>query len=100
MSPSAIALVDCLAASVGALETRGNRRGASGKARLNRAVGAIVAGLLGHWGRPEPRAAFRPVERGNFTGTLVGSRQFEAAMGGLVGLGMVDQHGSLSVPID
>lgn len=92
-SANAVALVGDLARKVADHEqssgTRGNQRRPSGQAKLLRAVGAIVDGLLRAWASSTPRATFRRTEPAAFTGAPIGHRQFTAAMGGLAALGYV-----------
>lgn len=94
-SAAAVAFVDRLAGMVAdheqAAGTRGNQRRPAGQAKLRRAVGAIVAGLLRAWASGTPRVAFRRTEPKAFTGGPVGHRQFSAAMAGLVALGYVSR---------
>jgi hypothetical protein len=84
-----------LTATLAALEVRGNKRRASGMALLQRAVGAVVGGVLGNWAKDEPRASFRQSEPASFTGAIVGQRSFVAAMAGLVASGMIGKAGSI-----
>jgi hypothetical protein len=99
VSPGALALVADMTAQVAAHEeratTRGNRRRKSGTARLQQAVGAIIAGLLRCWARPEPRAVFRSRKTDDFTGGPVAARQYLAACDALFALGLVYRSGNI-----
>lgn len=97
-TPAAVALVEELTAAVADLEagTRGNRRGAAGRAKLHDAVGAVVGGLLRAWDGGTARACFHPLNRSAFTGGPVGHRQFTAAVAGLEALGHVARHAGIN----
>ncbi len=88
-----------LAARVAAIEAtsadRKTNRRKAGKAKLQGAVGAVVGGLLRRWARDVPEAVFRPRTPADFTGGPVASRQFIAAIDGLVGLGLLHRSRSI-----
>jgi hypothetical protein len=66
-----------------------------GIARQRQAVGAIIGGLLRHWGREAPQAVYRSRRKSDFTGGRVPSRQYLAACDALVALGLVEQSRSV-----
>jgi hypothetical protein len=98
-SPGAVALVTEVAALVVHHEatsgTRQTTRRQSGLDKLRSAVSAIVGGLLRRWGRDNPEPVFRSRTPGDFSGGLVGARQFLAACEALVELGLVRQSRSI-----
>ena len=92
VQPGALALVSRLTDMVAAHTNR--RWRPTDLAKLHRAVGALVGGILHQWRKG--RAVFRSRERGDFTGELVGNRPFLAAVDGLVALGQLATKGSIS----
>lgn len=88
-SPGAIALVTTLTALIADWEGRGNKRGATGRAKLHAAVGAVVGGGLHHWSADRPRPVFHSRKPPAFTGAAVGQRQFVTTVDGLTALGLV-----------
>jgi hypothetical protein len=97
-SPNAVALVTELVARVIAMEAssgRRTKRRKAGQVKLSGAVAAIIGGALRRWSRRIPEAVFRSRTPADFTGGPVASRQFLAAMDGLVKLGLV--HRSMAI---
>jgi hypothetical protein len=98
-SPGAVAFVTEITALVAHHEatagTRQTSRRQSGSDKLRFAVGAIVGGLLRRWARAEPLPVFRSRTPGDFTGGLVGARQFLTAYGALVEIRLVHQSRSI-----
>lgn len=101
-TPAALALVETLTAALCEREvaSRGNRRGSAGRAKLHQAVGAVVGGALSAWKASRPRAVFRSVDAGSFTGGLVGHRQFVAATDGLVALGLLHRKPGIRYQVE
>jgi hypothetical protein len=57
-SPAGIAMVAALCSRIAAAETRTNKRGKAGTAKLQAAVGAIIGGVLTQWAGKSPVAVF------------------------------------------
>jgi hypothetical protein len=95
---AATALVDAVTAMVAGRDA--TRRGPKGRIKASEAVGAIVGGLLKHWGRPTPRPAYRSAKAESFTDGPVPYRQFVAAMRALIQLELVATQRGFQRPID
>lgn len=90
------ALVDHLSTLVAGRDTR--KRRLTDLVKLRRAVGAVVGGTLREWRKG--RAVFRSRERSDFTGELIGVRQFVDAVDGLVQLGFLATSKAISYAYD
>ena len=80
-SDAAVALVEAVTAAAAEAEARiaPVRRGPDGRAKLLKAVGAVVGGLLCLWSKSLPCAGYRRMQTSQFTGSPVAARQFMAA---------------------
>jgi hypothetical protein len=98
VSAEAVALVDDVMAHIAehlsAGRTRQRRQG--GEAKVRRAVGIVLGGLLYRWASDDPRLAFRSLSKASFTGAPVSFTQFKAATDALTGAGLVGRSRSLS----
>jgi hypothetical protein len=90
-SPEGEALVTTAEAVIAPVLTpnRKTARRAAGAAKMRRAVGAIIGGVLSRWASGVPRAAFRSRAAGAFTGAPVARRQFCPAADALVAAGLL-----------
>ena len=71
---------------------RKRKRRQKGLAKLEKALGTILGGLLWHWGATQPRASYRSLKTNDFTGEPVGAEVFKATLKALLQLGLVHQH--------
>ena len=74
------------------------RRRRSDKAKLERAVGAVVGGALRAWRKGEP--VYRPRNSRAFTGELVPHRSFVAAVDGMAALRLLYTKARSNSPFD
>lgn len=103
VSPASAALVEAVAALVEAGEDAGEgrhyARGKPRKAKLRRAVAAIIGGVLRSWGR-QGRAVYQLREPKAFSGGLVGHRQFIAVVDGLTASGLLQASPAIRYGIE
>ena len=103
VSPASTALVEAVASLIeageDAREGRHYARGKPRKAKLRRAVSAIIGGVLQSWGR-QGRAVYQLREPKAFSGGLVGHRQFIAVVDGMSALGLLHASPAIRYAIE
>ncbi len=92
LSPAAAALVAEVVATVAPFDaaTRERQRRPAGRLALQKAVGAVVGGLLTAWGHVPPRLSCRSSFKTAFEAGVVSSRQFFAAVNSMAAAELID----------
>jgi hypothetical protein len=70
---------------------RQRKRRQSSFNKLDRATGTILAGLLLHWSRTQPKASYRSLKTNDFSGEPIGARIFTRTIQAMVAVGLIQQ---------